>query len=319
MSLLERIYYFHARLQNNRYPNSGDLVREFEVSSATAHRDIAYLRDRLLAPLDFSQKNNGYYYTEEGFRLPFEDTSRLVLLLGMLQKMAEETGLTDLPELKKLQNKLKKLLNTDNRDIDDLVHCEWVETEPVDPQVFTGVLTGLLNATRLRITYRTPAGNASERLIDPLRLVNYQGRWYILAWCCLRKSRRMFHLARIIDTETTNSKTEHTLSPDDDWLSGSFGIFKGDASTRYTAEILFTGTAADIISHQRWHPEQKIKKTADGLILTLPVADDRELLMKILQFGSQARIISPPELRRKIVQEILSMKNQYTDNTENSS
>lgn len=315
MSLLERIYYFHARVQNNRFPNSGDLVREFEVSSATAHRDIAYLRDRLLAPLEYSQQKNGYYYTEEGFRLPFEDTSRVVMLLGMLRKMAEETGLTDLPELKKLQNKLKDLVNADHRNIDDLIHCEWVETEPVDPQIFTGVLNSLLNSTRLRITYHAPAGSESKRLIDPLKLVNYQGRWYILAWCCLRKSRRMFHLARIINTETTNIKTEHTLSPDDDWLSGSFGIFKGEASTRYVAEVLFTGKAADIVRHQRWHPEQSILTTEEGILLRLPVSDDRELLMKILQFGHLAQVLSPPELRGKIHQEISLMNGQYHDNT----
>ncbi len=319
MSLLERIYYFHARIENNRYPNSGDLVREFEVSSATAHRDIAYLRDRLLAPLDFSQKNNGYFYTEEGFRLPFEDTPRLILLLGMLQKMANETGLTNLPELQKLQNKLKKLVSADNQDIDDLIHCEWVETEPVDTQVFADVLSSLLNTTRLQITYLAPAGKASERLIDPLKLVNYQGRWYILAWCCLRKSRRMFHLARIIKTEVTGTKAEHTLSPGDDWLSGSFGIFKGEADVRYPAKILLTGTAAGIVRRQQWHPEQEIEETVEGMILTLPVADDRELLMKILQFGSQARVLSPPELLSKISQEISLMNGHYQGNNENSS
>jgi predicted DNA-binding transcriptional regulator YafY len=311
MSLLERIYYFHARIENNRFPNSGDLVREFEVSSATAHRDIAYLRDRLLAPLDFSQKNNGYCYTEEGFRLPFEDTPRLILLLGMLQKMANETGLTELPELQKLQNKLKELVSTDNQDIDDLVHCEWVETEPVEAKVFADVLSGLLNSTSLRITYRAPTDKASERLIDPLKLVNYQGRWYILAWCCLRESRRMFHLARIIKTETTNTKTNHTLFPDDDWLSGSFGIFKGDPSDRYTAQILFTETAADIVRYQHWHPKQNISETKEGLVLSLPVTDDRELLMKILQFGHQARILQPEKLKQKIQSEIEKMINQY--------
>ena len=311
MSLLERIYYFHDRTLNKRYPNSGDLVREFEVSSATAHRDIAYLRDRLLAPLEFSQKHNGYYYTEEEFRLPFEDTPRLVMLLGMLQKMAEETGLTDLPELKKLQNKLKKLVDTGNQDIDDLIHCEWIETEPVNPKIFASVLTGLINSTRLNITYRAPAGKASARQIDPLKLVNYQGRWYILAWCCLRKSRRMFHLARIISAEQTDTKAEHRLSRHDDWLSGSFGIFKGDASNRFTAEILFTGTAADIIRSQQWHPEQEILKTNEGLILRLPVADDRELMMKVLQFGHQARILKPEKLQQTLSLEIKKMADMY--------
>jgi len=311
MSLLERIYYFHSRIRNNRYPNSGDLVREFEVSSATAHRDIAYLRDRLLAPLAFSQKRNGYYYSDEEFQLPFEDTSRVIMLLGMLQKMAVETGLTDLPELKKLQDKLKKLVHTANSNIDDLVHCEWVETEPVDPKVFTTVLNSLQQETTVNISYRSPAGKPSERFIEPLKLVNYQGRWYILAWCCMRKARRMFHLARIISAAATATKNEHSLPPDDDWLAGSFGIFKDDASARYTAEILFTGTAADIVRNQRWHPQQRIKETQEGLVLQLPVADDRELLMKVLQFGHQARVLKPEELRKKISAEVVKMAGVY--------
>ncbi len=313
MSLLERIYYFHARIRNNRHPNSGDLVREFEVSPATAHRDIAYLRDRLLAPLAFSQHHNGYYYTEEGFRLPFEDTPRLVMLLGMLRKMAEETGLTGLPELKNLQARLKKLVHADNRDIDELIHCEWVETEPVDAGVFAGVLSGLINASKTRITYRALDATTSERLIEPLKLVNYQGRWYILAWCCLRKSRRMFHLARITEVTATDTPAEHAIPARDDWLSGSFGIFKGDASARYTAEILFTGTAANIVRYQRWHPGQDIIETEEGIVLRLPVADDRELLMKVLQFGHQAEILQPEELQRKIGAEIEKMAVIYED------
>ena len=192
-----------------------------------------------------------------------------------------------------------------------MIHCEWVETEPVEGEVFADVLNGLLNSTRLRITYRTPTDKALERFIDPLRLVNYQGRWYILAWCGLREARRMFHLARIIETETTNINTNHTLSPDDDWLSGSFGIFKGDPSGRFTAEILFTGTAADIVRYQHWHPKQNISETKEGLVLSLPVTDDRELLMKILQFGHQARILQPEKLKQKIQSEIEKMIDQY--------
>lgn len=311
MSLLERIYYFHARILDNRYPNSGDLVREFEVSPATAHRDIAYLRDRLLAPLAFSQRHNGYFYTESGFRLPFEDTPRLIMLLGMLQKIAGETGLTDLPELKKLQQRLAQLVNKDNRTIEHLIHCEWVEIEPVDARIFTEVLSALLSGTQLHITYGSPAGKLSERTIDPLRLVNYQGRWYVLAWCHLRRSRRMFHLSRIKNSTRLDSGAEHRLDPDDDWLTGSFGIFKSGSGERFRAEIKLQGTAAEIVRHQRWHPDQELIPDSDGLILSLPVSDDRELIMKVLQFGAQARIISPAELRRKVRIEIEKMAGLY--------
>jgi predicted DNA-binding transcriptional regulator YafY len=304
MSLLERIYYFHSRIMNNRFPNSGDLVNEFEVSSATAHRDISYLRDRLLAPLAYSQQKNGYYYTEDGFRLPFEETPRLVLLLGMLHKIAGETGLTRMPELRKLQQKLSKLVNTNNRTIENLIHCEWVETEPVESRIFADVLHALFNGTQLQITYLSPGGSISERAIDPLRLVNYQGRWYILAWCHLRRDRRMFHLSRIGTSGITEMKANHRLEPDDDWLTGSFGIFKSGSMQRYRAEILFQGTASEIVRLQRWHPDQEITETSDGLVLSLPVSDDRELIMKVLQYGSQASIIHPPELRHKVREEI---------------
>ncbi len=50
MSLLERIYFLHAELSANRYPNSKTLIEAFEISQPTARRDFAYLRDRLLAP-----------------------------------------------------------------------------------------------------------------------------------------------------------------------------------------------------------------------------------------------------------------------------
>ena len=314
MSLLERIYYLHGRIQDGRYPNSGDLVREFEVSPATAHRDIAYLRDRLLAPLAFDQRKNGYYYTDSSFRLPFADSPRLALLLGILQKMGAEAGLAELPELRQLQAKISGLLPPARKEDGDLVHCEWIETEEIAPVVFTEVLTGLRAGTRLRITYRGTGDRETVREIDPLRLVNYQGRWYILAWCLLRNGRRLFHLARITAAARTETSGEHTLDPDDDWLAGSFGIFKGEAAGRYRAEILLTGTAAEIVRHQRWHSEQRLAETADGLLLSLPVSDDRELLMKVLQFGSQARVLAPASLRTKIKTETERMTQLYTGN-----
>ena len=45
MSQLERIYFFHQKLKNNRFPNARTLQDEFELSRATAHRNINYLLD----------------------------------------------------------------------------------------------------------------------------------------------------------------------------------------------------------------------------------------------------------------------------------
>jgi predicted DNA-binding transcriptional regulator YafY len=310
MSLLERIYSFHSRIQAGRYPNTRDLTEEFEISSATAHRDIAYLRDRLLAPLKFDQRKNGYFYEEEDFRLPFEDSPRIVLFLGVLSSMASEAGLETLPELQQLQKKLSSMVLTHPEHIEDLIHCEWVEVQPVDNTVFDMVINGLLEGMQLEIEYiKTYGQPGTSRRIDPLKLVNYQGRWYLLAWCGLRQEKRLFHLSRIQSIKATGKQIKHRLQPDDDYLTGVFGIFKGKAS--FTATISLTGTAADTVRDQHWHPDQRIEQSKNGILLHLPVADDRELIMKVLQFGDEAEVIAPETLRAKIKNRIDGMAEMY--------
>lgn len=312
MSLLERIYFFHSKIVSGRYPNATDLADEFEISPATAHRDLAYLRDRLLAPLAYDPKKNGYYYKNDSFRLPFENNPRLILILGMLNRLAGESGLEDLEELRLLRQKLESLIDTGKRPLEDLIHCEWTESEPVNGAIFSDILTGLLNSTRLEIDYQPILRPVATRVIEPLKLVNYQGRWYILSWCLLRDGFRLFHLARIVRTHNLNQPITHKQDVGPELLSDAFGIFKG--KVRYVATIGLTNAAADIVRHQQWHPKQTMKKTASGIELNLPVADDRELIMKVLQFGSMARVLHPPELRLKVEEEIRRMARMYSPN-----
>ncbi len=309
MSLLERIYFFHTQILKNRFPNTGDLMEEFEISEATSRRDISYMRDRLLAPLDFDRDKNGFYYTDRQFRLPFEESPRILLLLGMLHKMATETGLEKLPEINKLQKRLAGLLSEDQRRLTDNIFYEWIEVEEVNTKLFASVISALLHQNQLEITYRVTDGTTTGRLIDPLQLINYQGRWYLSAWCHLRDNRRMFHLGRMSEATVTTKKTRHKPEKESSWLTRSFGIFKGDKVEKATIKL--TGNAAEIVSCQRWHKEQIIKKTDDGIILTLPVADHREIIMKILQYGAQAEVISPDSLRNSVINEIQSMITRY--------
>ncbi len=116
MSKLERIYFFHSRVVDGKYPNASTIASEFEVSKSTARRDIDYLRDRLLAPLKFHHKRNGYFYEKE-FSLPFENSPQIIFFLAMLHRLAEESGLSGLEEIEILKRRLADLLFPDYRKI----------------------------------------------------------------------------------------------------------------------------------------------------------------------------------------------------------
>ncbi len=308
MSLLERIYFFHEELKNNRFPNSRSLSDQFEVSSATARRDIAYLRDRLLAPLAFDNRKNGFYYHDYTFRLPFENSPKIITLLALLGKLADEAGLSELPEVQKLTDRLATLLDPDLNRLLDRISYEWIETESIDPHIFSIILEALIRSRSLEMVYRSIKGEKSSRRVDPLRLTNYQGRWYLFGFCHLRNGFRLFHIARITSIRELDQPIS-SHKQDTGYLDDSFGIFTG--KTVYKAKVLFTSTAAELVRHQHWHKDQRITDTKEGILLTIPVSDDRELMMKILQYGRMAEVIEPPELRKRIKDDISAMADIY--------
>jgi len=310
MSRLERIYAFHQKLKKNSYPNATTLIEEFELSRATAHRDISYLRDRLLAPIAFDSTRKGFYYTDNDFTLPFEYSPKLLFFMGLLNKMADEAGLGGLPEMKKLEKRLSELIAPGYDQLMNNVICQWIEVETLAPSIFETIVDSLLKNRILTITYCSTAAKISTRDLEPQRLINYQGRWYLLAYCHLRGEHRLFHMARI---ETAVIGIKITTSPHhvpDSLLDEAFGIFTG--KVRYHAKISFTRTAAELVRRQYWHDKQTITEQNNEIILSLPVNDDREITMKILQYGSMAKVLEPKSLRDKVRREIQKMAKCYS-------
>jgi predicted DNA-binding transcriptional regulator YafY len=309
MSFLERIFFFHQETCHNHFPNSRSLAENFEISIATAKRDISYLRDRLLAPLAFDTKKNGYYYTEETFHLPFEESPRIVFLLAMLNKLADEAGLGGLPEVRQLEQRLATLISPEYGKLIDSLQCQWIEVETIDHQIFATIIEGVVKKRLLAITYRPIGGTGTARTVAPLQLINHQGRWYLFAFCQLRRTNRLFHIARIQSATVTRQPLPLGLDVDREHLMQSFGIFQG--APRYRAEILFSSTAADLVANQYWHKDQVIKRVEGGVVVQLPVNDDRELVMKILQYGAMARVLAPPELVQRVSSTIEAMAKIY--------
>lgn len=316
MSVLERVFFFHREILKGNYPNARILSDQFETSLATSRRDINYLRDRLGAPLAFNGRNNGFYY-QQGFHLPFEESPRIIFLLAMLSKLAEEAGLGELDEVRQLEQRLSTMVSPDYGTVVDSLHCLWIEVESIDHRIFEIIIEAVVKKQQLDLQYRSIGGLTGERTVSPLQIINYQGRWYVYAFCHLRLDNRLFHIGRVKQARLTDRKIPADVVLDRNLIGPSFGIFRG--KPRYTAEILFTATAAELVGNQRWHKDQQTEETADGLLLRLPVSDDRELVMKILQYGSMARVLSPPELVKRLQDEISAMAGNYRETADSCS
>jgi predicted DNA-binding transcriptional regulator YafY len=308
MSVLERVFYFHQEILKGNYPNARTLADHFEMSIATSRRDISYLRDRLCAPLEFNSQKNGFYY-RDGFHLPFEESPRIIFLLAMLNKLANEAGLGELQEVRQLEQRLSTMISSDYETVIDSLHCLWIETESIDHRIFEVIIEAVVKKQLLTLQYSSIGGETNSRTAAPLQIINYQGRWYFYAFCTLRQENRLFHIGRVQSAELTGKDIPDDMYLDRSTLGQSFGIFQGKPN--YTAEILFTSIAAELVSKQRWHKDQQMITVEQGVLLQLPVSDDRELIMKILQYGAMAKVISPPHLIERLQGEISAMTENY--------
>ncbi|MCF8026065.1 MAG: WYL domain-containing protein [Desulfobacteraceae bacterium] len=120
-------------------------------------------------------------------------------MFALVNRLAKESGLKGDPEIQRLQKELGALYCADAKKLADKIHYKRVEVEHVAPEVIRSVLMAFHGNCRLVFDYRKIRGQAGARKVDPLRLVIYQGRWYLLAYCHMRKAMRTFHLARAKD------------------------------------------------------------------------------------------------------------------------
>lgn len=316
---LERYYWFHNRIRADHYPNANTLAERFEISSKTAQRSIEFMRDRLGAPLEYNPARRGYHYTDQSFSLPAFQVAQeeLVSILLARNLLSGSAGGLISESIHSFGRKLMAVMGEIGYGRDKLhqaFSAVWNGHSPAPAATFRIVTEALLEERIMTCRYISPAeGLETKREIAPHHLQHYMGSWVLIGWCGLRKDWRKFYLSRMVDPLLTDGKFESR--PRKEWaplIHESFGIFQGGEPVPVILQ--FNAFRAPWIREQIWHPDQEMEELpGGGLRLTIPVADFREVRMKVLQFGADVEVIAPEALREDIRNEIEKMTRIYPE------
>jgi predicted DNA-binding transcriptional regulator YafY len=317
--IYERYLWFHNEIKNNRHPNALTLAKRFEITGKTAQRNIAFMRDRLKAPLRYVPGLRGYEYEDNTWELPGlwlheDELISLVLSFRLATEVPDNHIKT---ALKKLLNQIVANHTTVNigiNEISEKISVKHITYARTGENIFHRLLDMLMRGQPIRIEYYSPHNDQStERDILPLHLINYMGTWHIIAYCNVKKELRDFVVSRIKSVAVCSASITACTGPKfvKDYIQNNFGILRGKDTVE--VRLRFAGDIAPWIAEQNWHPDQKISMGKDGrLTLALPVADFREIKREILRYGAQVEVISPAALRNEIKKEIEKMKNIYS-------
>jgi predicted DNA-binding transcriptional regulator YafY len=297
-------------------------LEALDVSRATFKRDMEYLRDRLHAPIVWDRAAGGYRFDAApskgpAYALPglwFSADEAYALLAAQKLLSEIEPGILA-AHIAPLQARLGALLESTGhaaQEITRRVRILSMARRRIEPRCFAEVAQALLIRRRIEITAFNRARNeVNTRIVSPQRLVHYRDNWYLDAFCHWRRALRSFSLDTLQRVKAMNEPAreipEKTL---DAHYASAYGIFSGRPKAR--AVLRFSPERARWVGSEVWHPEQKSEWLPDGSYrLTVPYADERELMMDILRHGRHVMVEAPASLRRRLAEEIAAMGARY--------
>jgi len=287
MSQTERLMGIIGRLcQRNGKLNTRWIEDSFGVTDRQARRDIEYIRNRIIdqcfgtsVDLVYDRAKNEYHLTGSQ-----EELKRLFARSVISSAVAASAV-----------DPLRAVLGKETREDSSFNRVRYISqaAELPDYTIFTGILNAIDNNIRARICYKNINQIDTERIIEPLELINYSAIWYVRAYDLKREELRTFSLSRISSVEALDERREfndfETLRKSD--MAG-YGIFLDEKTEEYT--IHFHGLVAMMVANQVWHKRQRGEWIdSNTYSLSLPASDPTELVAKTLSYGADAEPISP--------------------------
>lgn len=321
MDKLTRLFKLHHVLQAHKQPVPMRTIQDsLECSRATAARAIQEMRDYFGAPIEYDRITNGYHYIgDQAFQLPglwFSERELLALLT--FEQLLADIGPGILgDQLAPFSTKIRQILASQgigSEHGDKRVTLAAANSRPFSPAHFAAVADATLRRKQLSLTYENRSnGETNSRTVSPQRLTHYRDNWYLEAWCHIREDLRTFSLDRILSLDRLDQRAKEVSA---ELLarrsSASYGIYAGEPKA--WAVLRFSVWQSRWVIGEQWHSDQIARYLDDGRYeLEVPYSEDGEIIKDILAYGPHVEVLSPPELREKVIQRLNEAVALYQD------
>ncbi len=318
MNRTDRLLAIVLELQGRGQARAHDLAAHFETSKRTIYRDIEALCEAGVPVV--ATPGQGYTLMEGYFLPPLSLTAdeATTLLLGgdfvagqfdaQYREAVASAG-------RKIEAVLPEQRRKELRDMRESVHVITPEGTQAPASLVPELLGTLRRAILDRRTvrfryYGRYAGDAhaalGERNADPYSLVHVAGAWYVIAHCHQRHALRKFRLDRI---------ERLTLTDDRFIRPANFRLPEEQHAhdRRVIVRVSFAGEAARWVRESRYFYIVAQEDTDTGLLVTLRVRREEEIIPWLLGWGRQARVLEPRSLRQRLAAEAAAVLAHYCE------
>ena len=172
--------------------------------------------------------------------------------------------------------------------------------QPLGLEHLRPLLSAVQSRQLVEFTYRKFwEGHPTRRLVGPLLLKEFRGRWYVLALIPESGKLRCFGLDRLTDLSITVRAFVPPASFDAAaYYAAAFGIIRPDDEQPQEVVLSLTPTQGRYVQTFPLHVSQRLLSKSDTAIrLILTVYDTHDLRMELLSMGGEVEVLAPASLR----------------------
>ncbi|HEV2450653.1 MAG TPA: WYL domain-containing protein [Streptosporangiaceae bacterium] len=164
----------------------------------------------------------------------------------------------------------------------------------------------LRRGRRIHLRYYVPGRDeATERDVDPMRLLLVEGRTYLEGWCRRAEGVRLFRPDRVLGLELLDVPAE--IPPEAEPVDVDQGLFRpSEDDIRVVLELR---PAAHWVAE--YYPCERVERRGDDLVVTLRTPDTRWVRRLALRLGEEARVLAPAELDAEVRDQATAALAQY--------
>ena len=310
MNRTDRLLAIVLELQRAGKRRAEDLAATFETSTRTIYRDMEALSEAGVPVVAVPGQG---YALMAGYFLPplsFRTDEATMLLLGsdvMAQQFDAQYRAAAQSAAAKIEGVLPEKLRAEVRDLQESIRF-FAPGDPAEHETLLHLRRAILDRTTVRFRYTARIPSEPEppiyREVDPYALIHVGGTWHLTGYDHLRRDMRTFRLDRIEDLTLLDwtfvppvPVIPRRQQPQDD--------------RTLVVRALFDANTARWVRESRSFYAVAEEETADGLLVTLTVRRETDVLQWLLGWGSHVRVLEPESLREQIVMEAAALLRMY--------
>ncbi|GLZ31024.1 DeoR family transcriptional regulator [Lentzea sp. NBRC 105346] len=290
-------------LQTHRYWPGEELATRLGVSVRTLRRDVDRLRE-LGYPVEANRGVDGGYQLAAGAALPplvVDDDEAVAIAVGM--QAATQGAIPGIEEsaIRALTKVVQVMPPRLRRQVDALRAVtvpsgfgQYAGPPPLEPEVLIVVAQACRDSERIEFGYTGHGAAATERHVEPHRLVPLGRRWYLVAYDLTRHDWRTFRMDRLTSPRRTGARFAPRKLPGEDAAAFVRAGLK-ERQAGYAVEVVVHATAEVVRARlERWATIEEIDA---GSCLVRMNTDSLDWpAMALGSIGAEFEVRSPPEL-----------------------